>query len=222
MILHVLGDSHRIAIFNAAKETGLQVTEDLGEGYTIARIGAQKLELINIADKNKFNISEGDAICFVFGEIDCRTHLCKPKNFKNYKELIDEIVLRYFEAIKMNAEQYKNLKVLVNNVVPAVSVIDNPQLLEHYGPQTNTPYPFNGTDEERKIVADYMHVKYKEYCKKFNFIFIDVYDKYCDEKGMLLRYRIENGKSIQMSDTTHIWNNIYLKEFFINNIIPLL
>ena len=168
----------------------------------MARVGSQNLDLINIKNlKNKVN--NGDMVCFYWGEIDCRAHLCKNQNYEIHKEITDHIVSQYFEAIRLNVEQYDNLKTIIPNVVPATRI--TPWLIQVYGPQTNTPFPFIGTDEQRKTVVIYLNHKLKEYCTKYNYIFLDTYDKYCDPDGYM---------DVKLKDNTcHIGNEIYLVEF---------
>ena len=68
----------------------------------------------------------------------------------------------------------------------------------------NLYYPHEGTNEERKTVTLYMNAKLKEYCEKYNYIFFDVYDKYCDKDGLL---------NPELSQDIHIKNNIHMAEF---------
>jgi hypothetical protein len=194
MILHTFGDSHCwYGGWNTINIPNLTIKcnrmDNPPEGTTMVKFGLQKL---NIIDIKKYDVNEGDAVCFCMGEVDCRMHICKPKNFEIYKTLIDEIVNRYFEAIKENVEQYENLITIVFNVVPPVK-----------------PYAgvFVGTDEERKEVTLFMNLKLKKYCEKYNYIFFDVYDKYCDEDGLLDR---------KYSDDHHIRDEIFMKEFLEN------
>jgi hypothetical protein len=200
MILHTFGDSHCLHTWDKIKINGLTINRHHIGSVTCASFGIQKLNLLNI--KN-FGVNEGDAICFCFGEIDCRCHICKPQNVKKYKELIDEIVLRYFEAIKINVEQYENLIIIVFNIVPTKRAIGN--LLG------NKEFPRMGSDEERILATKYMNKKLNEYCKIFKYIFFDVYDKYCDKDGFLDK---ELSKCDGFLDTgdIHIRNEIYLME----------
>ena len=194
MILHTFGDSHsRCASWKTISVSNLEIKCYTGTPTTMARFGIDKLSFLNIKD---FGVNENDMVCFCFGEIDCRAHFTKPQNFKIYKELINEIVSRYFEAIKINVEQYKNLTTIVFNVVPPTKFFNDGS--------------FIGTDEERKIVVLYMNSKLKELCKKYNYIFFDVYDKYCDNTGFL--------NSKLKDSTVHIGNGIYIEEFLKNKL----
>ena len=71
--------------------------------------------------------------------------------------------------------------------------------------EETTTVPALGTDKERKSYTEYMNSKLKELCKRYGYMFIDVYDKYCNEKGYL---------KLELSDTNcHIRNPIYIEEF---------
>jgi hypothetical protein len=193
MILRTFGDSHsrigwQISVPN------LQIIIGKNGAYTMARFGMEKLNLFNIKNEG---VNEGDAVCFCFGEIDCRSHLCKPEIFKIYESLINDIVFRYFEAIKSNIEQYKNLKIMVFNVMPAIRV--TPDFIQ-------TPsFPHIGSDVERKTVTSYMNAKLKEFSEKHNYIFIDIHSKYSDSDGFF--------KSELKDSSVHMNNGIYLSEF---------
>lgn len=207
MVLHTFGDSH--AWFPKSweaviiKDLTLKLHKLFSEidgtaGYTMSRFGYQKKHLLDIKD---YGVKENDAILFGFGEIDCRMHICKPKNFEKYKSLINDLVYNYFEAIKENIEQYSNLKVLVYNILPP---------LRNYGANTGAP----SDPEKRKAVVLYMNEKLKEYCNKNNYIFVDVYNSYCDKDKFLLQY-----DNSLLGDDIHISNGIYVKEFLLKNLM---
>lgn len=72
----------------------------------------------------------------------------------------------------------------------------------------NTNEPYNGTDEERKEYVKYFNNRLKYLCEKNNYIFIDIFDKYKDENGFLIK---------ELSDTgIHIKDGKYIKEFIEN------
>lgn len=195
MTLHTFGDSHRCSISGSLSESSINaIKHNLGGAYTMARFGLEKTNLINIKNGG---VKENDAVCFCFGEIDCRSHLCRPGIYDSHESLIGDLVSRYFEAIKSNIVQYENLITLVFNVVPPIKFKE--------GIYQHPEFPHRGTDEERKQVTIFMNKKLKEYCLKFNYIFFDVYDKYCGEDGLLIP---------ELSDgTVHIGNSKYITDF---------
>lgn len=139
--------------------------------YTFGRLG------INLLNIKKYNVLENDIVIFCFGEIDCRNHVHKHiTKDKTYEEVINEIVEKYFIAIKDNVCKYNNLKVYIYNVVPPIKYINV---------YKNHPFPYLGNDEERKKYYLYMNKKLKEYCNIYNYLFFDIYDNLCDKNGFL-------------------------------------
>lgn len=51
----------------------------------------------------------------------------------------------------------------------------------------NPEYPFLGTNEERKLYALYFNECIQENCKEYGYGFFDIYDKYIDSNGFLLK-----------------------------------
>ena len=119
----------------------------------------------------------------------------------DYKKIIDDIIDKYFEQIKIAVLDFKYLKVAIYNVVPPVkksTVWENQQ------------YPYLGTDEERRQYHTYFNYKLKLKCLEYNYIFFDIYDKYMDKNGFLIK---------SLSDgNVHIKDGKYINEFLINNL----
>jgi hypothetical protein len=164
-------------------------------------VGKKVLEVMNIS---LYDVQEGDAVIFCFGEIDCRCHIKKHITEEiSYQNIIDDIIYNYFEAIRINIDILgKKVKPYVFNVVPPVeseTIIQNPD------------FPTVGSDEERKSYVIYFNKKIKEYCEKYDYGFFDVYDKYTNENGMLKKELSDNN--------VHIAENKYITEFIIENIL---
>lgn len=205
MILHTFGDSHCRFPWEKVKIEGLTIKIHNFEAVTCASFGFNGFNVLNIKSK-KWNVNDDENICFSFGEIDCRAHITKEENFKIHQDLINKIVFNYFAAIKINVEQFKNLKTMIFNVVPARNAPDDIIGILNENPKK---YPYMGSNEERKMAVIYMNSKIKEYCEKNNYVFIDVYDKYCDKDGFL---------NAEFSDgMVHIKDPIYLTEFLNKN-----
>ena len=158
MKIHTFGDSHASSIYSHwgyINIPGVTIKcNHIGSKlmYTFGRLG---LDLLNI--KN-YEVKENDVVIFCFGEIDCRNHVHKHiTNDKSYKEVVNELANSYFNAIKMNVDQYIKLKTCVYNVIPPTKGF-------YCGPKH--PYPFLGTDIERKKYYTYMNEKIKELCEK--------------------------------------------------------
>ena len=176
-IIHTFGDSHSSNIHSHwgyinIPDVNIKCNHIGGRlMYTFGQLG---LNLLNI--KN-YGVKVNDTVLFCFGEIDCRNHVHKHiTEGKTYKIIIDELVTNYFKSIKKNVDQYENIKTCVYNVVP-------PTRGFYCGP--DHPYPFLGSDEERKTYYMYMNEKLKELCQKYNYFYFDIYNKSCDEEGFL-------------------------------------
>jgi len=206
MVLHTFGDSHSSFGFKDIENINIHWVGPL-LCYTF---GNKKIDALNIKDHG---VNDNDTIIFCFGEIDCRAHIYKHVNEnKTYQEIIDNIVENYFEAIKENISQYKNIKTVVYNVVPPsdVYLIHTKEEIETKVMIKNTnEIPWKGSNEDRKNYVIYFNLKIKELCIKYNYIFMDIYDKYSDNKGFLIR---------EYSDkNVHITEPFFMKEFLINN-----
>lgn len=199
MKLYTFGDSHSHMGWNFFIPN-LEIIHGKTNTYTMSRFSFEKLNLINI---KKEGVNEGDIVCFCFGEIDCRSHLCKPHNFVDYKGFIDDIVKNYMIAIKLNAKQYTSIKILIYNIVP-------PYQIQSEDAYQDKEFPFIGSNEDRKTVALYMNNKLKEECNNYGYVFFDIYEKYCDINGFM-------NKDL-CTDKVHIKNGVYIKEF-LNNLI---
>jgi hypothetical protein len=194
--VHTFGDSH----CNGAFESFKSIKRHHLGAILCHSFGREKLNRLNIKD---YDVKENDTCIFSFGEIDCRCHIKKHiTQNKSYKNIIDEIVQNYFNAIEINIKQYNNLNIYVYNVVPV------PQLFNTWNDEG---YPFIGTDEERKSFVLYFNKKIEENCKIYNFKFFNIYDKYIDKDGYL------NKK--YSDDHVHVANNKnkFIRKFLFKN-----
>jgi len=206
MTIHTFGDSHSSFGFKNINNINIHWIGPL-LCYTF---GNKKLDILNIRN---YGVNDNDCVIFCFGEIDCRAHIYKYVNQNNsYQNIIDNIIEKYFEAIIINIESYKNLKIIVYNVVPPSSVSNvhtDIEIQKYVLVKNKNDIPWKGSDNERMQYHLYFNKKLKEYCEKNNFIFMDVYDKYRNENGFLKK---------EFSDgNVHINDHIFIKEFLINN-----
>lgn len=223
MTLHTIGDCHADGPWFKinVSDTPFENIKSHGMPLTMSLLGIDKLICLDISSFYKrsnpicvnptnkipdiiekqpynqyFNIKDGDAVAFCFGEIDVREIFAHPQYSDTWKEMIDIAVSLYFEAIKVNAEKFNHLYIMVDNIIPVSRDKDLGS------------YPKRTIDADRKTATLYMNSKLKEYCKKYNYTFIDVYDKYCEEDGYLNQ---------KYSDHyNHINDPIYYVEFLNN------
>jgi hypothetical protein len=171
MTIWTFGDSHAVSAFDKLPYINCN---NIGPhlAFSIGRDGLKKFNL------KKLNVQEGDTVILSFGEIDCRCHIHKYVNNQiSYQNIIQNIVDSYFKAIKENVEQFKNLKTFIYNVVPPIEVDEKIW--------NNPEFPFLGTNEERKKYHVFFNKCLSEACKKYNYTFFNIYDKYLDSNGFL-------------------------------------
>ena len=160
-------------------------------------------ENLKRCDIRNYSVNDGDTIVFCLGEIDCRCHIAKHvSKILSYEEIINPIVNNYLAAIKIvvDVSGLKLKNVCVFNVVPPVRKSNT---------EEDVTYPFVGTDEERLSYVRYFNKKLKEKCAENKFVFIDVFDKYADKDGFLIK--------ILSDDRVHILDYKYVEEFIYEN-----
>lgn len=157
LLIHTIGDSH-------GNWSNIAVQHHVGP-LTCYRFGLEPSR-IQVPE----TVLAGETLVFCLGEIDCRCHI-----HVHGKDTIDGIVERYFKAIRHVTPEH--IKIGVYNVVPPVRLHDQ-QFHDH-------KFPFRGSDEERRDYTLYFNDKLKEYCKIYNFWFVDIYDMYADADGFM-------------------------------------
>jgi hypothetical protein len=202
-MFHTFGDSH--CKYGFEKIDNIQI--HWLPGKLCYSFGRDKLNLLDI---KSYNVNEGDFVLFSFGEIDCRAHIYRYVNDdRPYEIIIDELVEKYFEAIKENVNMFTNITTIVYNIVPPTDVLlrhSHEEAIKYvYIKEKYDDIPWKGYNDDRKKYHLYFNVKLKEKCLENGFIFFDVYDKYCDEKGFLLRNYSDGD--------IHICDPIFLREF---------
>jgi hypothetical protein len=206
-IIHTIGDSHSFYGWNKIEH------RDINKGISINHIGTVTmasfgLNYSKLVNLKAMGVKENDTLVFCFGEVDRRCHLCKPNNLTKYKDIVDYIVDKYFEAIKELVADFVKLNISVFNIVPPMYMDE--QDYNNYGEKSSYQYPFIGTNEDVKAATLYTNGKLKEYCQKYNYVYFDVYDCYCDENGFL--------NPLLKDITIHIDNPVHIIKFINSNI----
>lgn len=197
MIIHTFGDSHCQAGWSQFKNVACHHLGPL-LAYSFGK------DIFSRCDIRQYYVKDGDYIVFCLGEIDCRCHIHKHVSTKlSYKSIIDFIVNKYFEAIRLNVEalSIKVKGVCVYNIVPPV---EKNTIVE------NKDWPFIGSDEERLEYVKYFNKKLMEKCKDYNYIFIDIYDKVSDSRGFLRKDKSDGN--------LHIGSGTPIQEFLRDDI----
>jgi hypothetical protein len=174
--IYTIGDSH--CWHGWLKVPGV-ITKTSGP-MLMHSIGLSNAIIIN-------DIPKDSLVIFCWGEIDCRCHVHK---YQPWEETIDTLVKNYLNILRLNAKVNKNIAIF--NVVPPP---------RRKNAHENASFPFLGSDDERLSYVKYMNNKLSE----SEFIFIDVYDKYCDSEGFM---------NMKLSDGhVHIAEEKYLVEW---------
>ena len=190
IMIYVFGDSH--ADFNLRNFDLLHI--NLCEySTTMHRIGRDNI-IVNF--DNSYN-NKDNIFIFFYGEVDSRCHIQRQiDSGRNLDEVIDTLVSNYFNTIYNNITEYN--KIIISSIVPPVNRAKHESI---HGVITHE-FPILGTDKDRIVYTTLMNNKLKEYCNTFNFIFLDFYDYYVDNNGLLI---------FEKSDTnSHIVDNAYI------------
>lgn len=136
------------------------------------RISRDNLSFLHLPSHT---VKEGDVAIFVFGEIDVRCHIGKQRDLshRSLEEIIDTLVMRYLETIKLNRQLYQDLTCIVYSIVPPTDLNFNPE------------FPFYGSLEERVIITKQMNKRLSDWCHFYNISFLDIYDDYANDDGSL-------------------------------------
>lgn len=221
MILHAIGDCHADYpwMYIDPSDTQFEHVWSNGIHLTMTHFGINKLNSCNIstsyyrgspipskkdsrwvneyAYQQYFNINNGDSVVFCFGEIDCRLLFSRDEILNTWKDVVDSVIPKYFEAIKSNIDYFDCVCTMVKSIDPPAKDIDIIQ------------YPKEGTQEHRKDVILYVNNKIKEYCETYDYMFFDTYDKYCGNDGYM---------NMDFCDgSNHLFDPVYYIDF-LNNI----
>lgn len=193
MTLHTIGDSHSAIPFQQIPGV---VFHHLGPVLCFT-VGKHKHDLVNGINISTF-AQPGDAVIFVFGEIDCRCQIHKfISSNRSYVDVIDGIIKDYFVALQEN-EKLVPVKMVVYNVIPPSSEVGTP---------IDPAYPFVGTDYDRLTYVRYFNDQLRAKCADAGYLFMDVYDKYADDEGFL---------NPELSDGhVHVKDPRYLQEWLV-------
>ena len=193
--LHTFGDSHSKLSWGKVSIPWLDVKTHWMGPRLMFSFGRDGLAMLDISQP-QHKVSNGDYVCFCFGEIDCRCHLNKFHD--TYESEIKKLVAAYFEAIRQNVEKMRDIKVLVFMVTPTI----------FRGPKHDNPngeFQYRGTPEQIRQYTEAMNLELDTQCTQNGYLFVDVYREYCDEIGFLNR---------KFSDSScHIIDNRYIKEW---------
>lgn len=193
-MIFIFGDSH--ANFNMSG-FDLHNMNLYQNAITLHRIGRDNT-IINFSPI--YNHPNNIFILF-YGEIDCRCHIKKQLlSGRVLDDIIEELVSNYFKTINNNIKLYK--KIIIGSITPPVNKENYESI---HGPITHE-FPILGTNEERVLYTKMMNKKLEEYCEKYNYTFLNVFDHYSDKDGIL--YFDKSDKICHITDNKYIHENI--------------
>jgi hypothetical protein len=160
MILHTVGDSHALYGWPMLIVPGYEIRcHHLGAKlmHTVTK-GDLDAGLAHVRDQ----LLPGDAICFCFGEIDCRAHA--------HTHGLDGLVQKY-----MN-----HLAWLMEPAPPGLRLVMGP-----VPPQREPRAVHAGSAEERRAYAQFMNHELWTWAPVLGFRHVNVFSAYSDDQGFL-------------------------------------
>jgi hypothetical protein len=200
MKIYTIGDSH--ADFSFREIISIDENRNNIGPITMHRVRRDKMDFFKIFQERNIDVSVDSFVIFSFGEIDMRCHIYNQVNIENAQEgeVIYSLINEYTDHIKSQNSFFKKIGIL--SITP-------PGCIDWSA--SNAEYPFLGSDQERSRYTLKSNNILKEMCLQKNISFIDVYDAYSDEKGMLLQH-LSDG-SVHIGNTTYVSEE--LKKHFI-------
>ncbi len=163
--------------------------------YAFCRDGLNFLKLENCG------VRENDVVIFAFGEMDVRIHICKQWKFhkRDLDEVIDDLLTRYEQNIKLQLSRFQNLICGVMSITPQTD-------------QFSTASEA-GTLIERIMVWHRVNQKLQEICRRNNYFFLDTRDLFADQFGVLISAKSDGNMHV------HPKYNYLIKHRLINQLV---
>ena len=194
-VVHIIGDSHSYFCFTPRTACGSRddILVDLRDvtripvpfrwqfthhrgAITMYRIGRDAAEL-SAQSLAEVEVRDGDALVFVFGEIDVRCHVMKQHQAQQrpVEEIVERLVGAYMDRLVEVAARYPRSKIAVFGVIPP---FDPP----NYGPANA---PIVGTVAERVVAARLLNEALERRAAAHGFIYCDVMNELAGPDGTL-------------------------------------
>ena len=190
-MIYIFGDSH--ANFNMRGFTKEHINL-YQNSITMHRIGRDN-QIINF---NSNMNDENNIFIFFYGEVDCRCHIHKQLELgRNLDEIIETLIDSYFRTINNNITNYN--KIIIGSITPPVNKEWHESI---HGPITHQ-FPILDTDNNRVKYTQLMNKKIEQYCLKYNYKYLDIYNNYSDNNGLLLINKSDNNCHILDNNDIH-------------------
>lgn len=189
--IYIFGDSH------SEEFIGIPhcIYKNLGS-ITMHRVGRDKLEVLNFKD---FPFQEGDAVVFVFGQIDVGWHICKIRDSqrRSLDEIIATLAYNYIGAIKLMMESFPNVVKIIYSITPPTN-------------NTNIPHiPYVGSLGERVQITKQLNLLLQALAMMNGIEFLDVYDDYSYPNGVLCTETSDQSHHINRAHNSMIKKRLY-------------
>jgi len=165
---------------------------------TLHRLGRDKLDVLNLTDYN-CEFRDGDAVVFSFGQIDVGWHICKirDKQHRDLNEIIMTLAVGYIDAINLITQNYPNLIKVIYSITPPTDYTHVPEK------------PYIGSLRERVLITKQLNNLIKSMCPMNGIEFLDVYDDYSDENGVLTYVLSDHSHHIERRYNCMIKRRLY-------------
>jgi hypothetical protein len=187
-MVYAIGDSHAACSFRNIPE--IKVSH-IG-AITLKRVGVLEDDFISNVIKS-MNPNPCDFLIFIFGEIDIRCYVkinLEHRSNLTLDSLLGNWVSNYCQHISLMPTN--GAKIVIMSITPPAP----------YSSAQSIEWPVSGTDEERALYTKEINKLLKQECQNRDWVYLDVYSEYADEKGMLPLENIYI--SVHINDTTKI------------------
>lgn len=192
-ILHVIGDSHVYNSFTQNVAIGCRPnvlvrakdvsTTHVPYAYQFTHyLGSRTMHFAGrsgalLTEATRCGVKAGDAVVWVFGEIDARCHIVRQQaeHGRTSDDVIGTLATDYIDGIR---EVQRVLKVGRNVVFAPVPPLDNPGY-------TSEDFPVFGTIAERIDANRQLRVALATLCDRHGILFLDVSADYASARGDL-------------------------------------
>ena len=197
-MVYVIGDSH--ATFTFKDIEGIRLLAR--RGVTLKRMTYVEEEMLPNIMK-RLRLTAKDFLIFCYGEVDIRCHI-HPIITHRKKTTLDELLKDWSHryASRLSLLDVKEAKVVIMSVVPPSSKERIRISEETKQKEIIVLPPAHGRDAERALYTKTINKYLKEECEQRGWIYFDVYSRYVDEKGMMIRGKGDG--TVHIGDTTEV------------------
>lgn len=205
LTVHTIGDSHALCDFNIFDYLLSNPNFSVGIALNLNSLGPKLMNSVGrdgiIMPNFKLFSSQllsGDVIVFAFGEIDVRCHVNKYVEKSGVINVIHRLVTNYYASIvKWIAKLSVEVHVWIQGVPPP-AVIQNSNYKN---------FPTAGSLSERTLYSVLMNHFLDKYSLKHGFTFLDMFDEYVSDWGVL--------KDEHIKDFVHVGNYSRATKLFV-------